>query len=132
MGSINYLQAIKPDVAKLRKLVENSLLSDWVVRVEFETGESESEDWQQWDDSFFAISSADPVLAAISDCYDKNPGYAIRINAEKFRPQTRMLFMVYKPQPARSTTGIESQISEYISPENQDRTTHSEGLIARN
>ena len=28
MGSINYFQAIKPDTAKLRKVIENSLLGE--------------------------------------------------------------------------------------------------------
>lgn len=97
MGSANYLQAIKPDIAKIRKLVENSLLSDWVIRVEYEAGEMETADWQQWDQAIFATRSAESVLSAISACYSKNPNSTIRINAEKIRPQTRMLYTVYNP-----------------------------------
>lgn len=97
MGSISYAQAIKPDTAQIRKLVENSLLFDWVIRIEYTNNESDCTTWEQWRDTFFALRSADSVLSLIKHCYTNNPGCVIRINAEKVRPQTRMLFTVYKP-----------------------------------
>jgi ribulose bisphosphate carboxylase small subunit len=113
MGSANYLQAIKPDTAKIRKLVESSLLSDWVIRLEYETGKMETADWQQWDEAMFAVRSAEPVLTALSACYSKYPDCTIRINAEKIRPQTRMLYTVYNPGYVTADTKIRPEQSGY-------------------
>ena len=99
MGSANKRHALKPDVAQLRKLIESSLLADWVIRIEYSDGKSATDPWQQWDQAVFAIRSADDVLAAIMDCYAKNMNCSIRMNAEKVRPQTRMLFTVCRHQP---------------------------------
>ena len=96
MGSISYSQAIRPDTARIKKLVENSLLFDWVIRIEYAADSSES-GWHQWDNTFFALRSADAVIDAITRCYTANLGHTIRINAEKLRPQTSMLFTVYNP-----------------------------------
>lgn len=98
MGSADYLQAIKPDMGKLRKLVETSLLSDWIIRVEYMSAGSTAECWEQWGQSLFALKSADTVLAALKACYTNRPGCVIRINAEKVRPQTRMLYTAYRPR----------------------------------
>jgi ribulose bisphosphate carboxylase small subunit len=98
MGSSSYAQAIKPDTGKLRKLIENSMQFDWVIRVEYASGDSEAACWQQWDKTFFAVRTADAVLLAVTDCYKNNPASTIRICAEKVRPQTHMLYTVYQPR----------------------------------
>ncbi|WP_455199535.1 ribulose bisphosphate carboxylase small subunit [Kaarinaea lacus] len=97
MGTIHYSQAIKPDTAYLRKIIENSLLCDWAIRIEYHGEETGVHCWQLWDKTFFAIKSAKDVVLAISNCYKAQPRSTIRIVAEKFRPQTRMLFTVYDP-----------------------------------
>ena len=98
MGSINHSQAIRPDTAYLKKIIESSLLADWAISIEYQTGGSEATSWQLWDKTYFAIRSAKPVIEALLDCYTKHPRSTIRICAEKFRPQTRMLYTVYNPQ----------------------------------
>lgn len=98
MGSSSYLQAIKPDTGKIKKLIESSLLFDWIIRIELNHGESRHSRWKQWDQTFFALRAADSVIAALKSCYAKNPHCTIRINAEKVRPQTRMYFTAYDPQ----------------------------------
>jgi len=98
MGSSSYLQAIKPDTGKIKKLIESSLLFEWIIRIEFDRGESEYTRWEQWDQAFFALRSAESVIAALKSCYSSNPYCTIRINAEKVRPQTSMYFTVYNPQ----------------------------------
>lgn len=115
MGSVNYSQAIKPDIAKVRKLIENSLLADWVLRIEYDSGEHESDSWRQWDETFFALRSADSVLDALKVCYSKFSDRVIRINAEKIRPRTRMLYTVYNPQYLSELTDVASHTpsSEY-------------------
>ena len=94
MGLRNYFQAIRLDTGPIKKLIENGMLFDWAVRIEYVNGRSEAASWQQWDKSFFAIRSAEPVLAALMECYIENPGCVMRLNAEKFRPQTRMLYQI--------------------------------------
>ncbi len=108
MGSVNYSQAIKPDIAKVRKLIENSLLADWVLRIEYDSSENESDGWRQWEETFFALRSADDVLDALKACYSKFSDRVIRINAEKIRPQTRMLYTVYNPRYLPELAGVAS------------------------
>jgi ribulose bisphosphate carboxylase small subunit len=111
MGSSSYQQAIKPDTGKIKKLVESSLLFDWIIRIEFDRGESEHIRWEQWDQSFFALRTAESVIAALKSCYTKNPHCTIRINAEKLRPQTRMFFTAYNPQYLHTEPCLEAQRS---------------------
>ena len=98
MGSINYSQAIRPDTAHIKKIIETSLLADWAIRIEYECGESHVTDWRLWGEPCFAITSAKPVLDALLDCYTRHPRSTIRIHAEKFSPETRLLYTVYNPQ----------------------------------
>lgn len=115
MGSINYLQAIKPDTAYIKKVIEASLLTDWAIRVEYQSGESETGSWQLWDKLFFAVRSAEAVLGALLDCYTEYPKNTIRLNAEKFSPQSRLLFIVYNPQhlPSEINTNPHTSIRQF-------------------
>lgn len=98
VATLHYSQAIKPDTAYLRKIIENSLLHDWAIRIEYHGEETGINCWQVWDNTYFAIKSAKDVVQAISNCYKAQPRCAIRMVAEKFRPQTRLLFTVYNPR----------------------------------
>jgi ribulose bisphosphate carboxylase small subunit len=111
MGSSSYLQAIKPDTGKIKKLIESSLLFDWVIRIEYDRGKSEHSRWSQWDQTFFALRAAESVIAALKSCYSMNPDCIIRINAEKVRPQTCMYFTVYNPHYLHTEASLESQLS---------------------
>lgn len=111
MGSASYLQAIRPDTGAIRKLIENSLLHDWIIRIEINGGKSEYACWKQWGETFFALRSAESVIAVLTSCYAKYSDHAIRINAEKVRPQTRMFFTAYNPHYLVTTTNQKSQVS---------------------
>jgi len=123
MGSKNYFQAIRPDVGQIRKLIDNGLLFDWAIRIEFVNGNSETTTWQQWENSFFALHSAEPVLVALMDCYTRNPRCLIRLNAEKFSTQTRMLYTAYNPmilpapavQKSRRATLVHQSVDDGVS-----------------
>lgn len=132
MGSISYLQAIKPDTGKIKKLIENGLLYDWIVRIEYASGESEHAQWHQWNESFFALSSADSVIAALKVCYAKNPHCTIRINAEKVRPRSCMLYTVYDPQFLPAEAIMKPLTSRLQYPGKQDYTSTPSSLITRN
>lgn len=111
MGTINYLQAIKPDTAYIKKIIENSLLSDWAIRIEFQEVGSELVSWQLWGNPFFALRSANTVLESLMECYSKNPKCTIRINAEKFYPQSQLLFTVYNPSHAPAEFDYKTQVA---------------------
>jgi ribulose bisphosphate carboxylase small subunit len=112
MGSLSYALAKKPDVAKLRKLIESSLRFDWIIRVEYVSDDYGSVCWQQWDKTFFAIRAADAVLLTVTDCYKNNPASTIRISAEKVRPQTHFLYTVYQPHSAAADAAIKPVLSK--------------------
>jgi ribulose bisphosphate carboxylase small subunit len=97
VGTINHVHAIKLDTANIRNIIENSLLADWAIRIEYLEAEADSAHWQLWDEIFFALRTAKPVVESLVDCYTKNSNRTIRINAEKFRPQSRLLFTVCNP-----------------------------------
>ena len=121
MGTINYLQAIKPDTAYIKKIIDNSLLSDWAIRIEYLDHASETADWQLWDKTFFAIRSASPVIASLDACYEKHSKCTIRIAAEKFRPQSRLLFSVYTPPILPEETVYKDQTIPYAIPREVDQ-----------
>jgi len=73
------------------------LLADWAIRIEYQADNGQADSWQLWDEVIYAIHSAEPVLLALLDCHAKLPQSPIRINAEKFHPQSRMLYTAYNP-----------------------------------
>ena len=129
MGTINYLQAIKPDMAYIKKIVENSLLSDWAIRIEYQDVESESASWRLWDNTFFALRSANPVLESLMNCYTKNSKCVIRINAEKFRPQSHLLYTIYNPSFALAETECKPQVARTRLLREQNAPTPQVNLI---
>jgi ribulose bisphosphate carboxylase small subunit len=116
VGSINYSQAIRPDRAYIKKIIESSLLADWAISIEYECGESHLSNWRVWGETCFAITSAKPVIDALLDCYAKNPRSTIRINAEKFCPKTRLLYTVYNPQYLNAETELTTETATRQSP----------------
>jgi ribulose bisphosphate carboxylase small subunit len=130
VGSINHSQAIRPDTAYLKKIIETSLLADWAISIEYQSGETEATCWQLWDKAYFAIRSAKSVLEALLDCHSKHPGSTIRLRAEKFRPQTRMLYTVYNPQYLPAETDSKPQTYSRPSPRKQDHSSAQIKMIA--
>lgn len=100
MQLVENLDAVPPlsNRENVENFVEQSLLGDWVIRVEYSGRNAQGQtDWLQWDSTFFAIASADDVMQAIDSCYAYFPEREIRISAEKIRPATRMVYSVYRP-----------------------------------
>jgi len=122
VGSINHSQAIRPDTAYLRKIIESSLLADWAISIEYQSNEAGITGWQRWDKAFFAIRSARPVLEALQACYTKHARSTIRISAEKFRPHTRMIYTVYNPRYLPAETEAEAHTSTRQSAREHDQT----------
>ena len=128
MGTINYSQAIQPDTAYIKKIIENSLLSDWTIRIEYLSHDAETAGWQLWDKTFFALRSARPVMTALVVCYEKHSSGAIRIAAEKFRPQTRLIYMVCTPYLLPEETICKPQTITRKNPREIDQPYAQTGL----
>ena len=94
MGSKDTVHATSIDTGEINNLIENGLLFDWAVKIEFLKGKHETTDWKKWDKTFFAMHSAEPFLASLRECYSENPGCTVRLAAEKFHPQTRLLYQL--------------------------------------
>ena len=109
MGSVDYSKAIRPDTAYIKKIIENSLLADWSIRIEHHTGGIDTDGWQLWTKAFFAVRSAEAVLESLLDCYTRHPRSSIRIHAERFRPQCRVLYTVYNPAYLPADTDLALQ-----------------------
>jgi len=114
-----------PSVAEVKKLVEDSLTHDWILRVEHigpGAGDAKRAQWQQWGDSLFAVTDASSVVDGIVSCRYSNPQHAIRLNAEKVKPRTQIYFPVYRPEQQGSeariinrAAAVSSLINEYVS-----------------
>ncbi|MGV6857510.1 MAG: ribulose bisphosphate carboxylase small subunit [bacterium] len=80
----------------VRQTVNNALLYDWAIRVEYMSADAEyGDDWQQWEKPLFALDSAQEVLDAITDCHTSHPHSSIRLSAQKLRPRTHILLCVH-------------------------------------
>lgn len=83
----------------IEEMIDQSLLCDWVIRVEYSGINPEGQnDWLQWGSTLFAIGSADDVMEAIDACHANYPREEIRLYAEKLQPQMRMLYSVYRAE----------------------------------
>ena len=81
----------------IENFIDQSLLGDWVIRVEYSGNNSQKQTgWIQWGSPIFAIRSPDEVMEAIDACHANFPSQEIRIYAEKVRPEVRMVYSVYR------------------------------------
>jgi ribulose bisphosphate carboxylase small subunit len=130
VGTINYLEAIKPDTAYIKKIIHNSLLFDWAIRIEFQEVRAGTASWQLWDNTFFALRSAGPVIESLMKCYMQNPRCIIRIHAEKFRPQSQLLYTVYNPSFVPGETQSKPESTRSWLPAEGDALSVPERLIS--
>jgi len=101
-----------PSVAGVKKLVEDSLMYDWILRIEHigpAAGNTARAQWQQWGDSMFAVTDASSIVDGIVACRARNPKHAIRLSAEKVNPRTQMYYPVFRPEQQ----GKEAQMPGY-------------------
>ncbi len=90
-----------PSVADVKKLVEDSLTHDWILRIEHFApcaDQAAHEQWMQWGDSLFAVRDASSVIDSIVACRTSHPKHTIRLNAEKVRPRCQLYYWVYTPE----------------------------------
>jgi ribulose bisphosphate carboxylase small subunit len=85
--------------SKVETLVENSLLGDWIIWVEYGQQRSDGDvAWQQWNKPLYALKDAKSLNEEILNCRMCFPFHHVRLYAEKLKPQTKMIYWVYTPQ----------------------------------
>lgn len=83
---------------QIDKLVTENLRGEWIVRIEHTSRVCRhSTCWNSWGKALFAITESAPVIDAITACRANHPTHAIRLCAEKVRPETRLIFCVFRP-----------------------------------
>ena len=81
----------------LEHLIEHQLIRDWVVRIEHSDAvERYSTHWQQWGNAMLPNGDTDRVIDAIMACHAEYPASSIRLNAEKIRPRSQLLYWVHR------------------------------------
>jgi ribulose bisphosphate carboxylase small subunit len=81
----------------IENFIDQSLLGDWAIRVEYAKNNSQGQlSWFQWGSTMFAIKSPADVMEAIDNCHANYPAQEIRIHAEKFRPEMRMVYSIFR------------------------------------
>lgn len=82
---------------EIRRMIGDSLLDDWIIRIEYATcGGRSGHCWQQWGEALFALRSPTPAMNAIQACRAAHPRRSVRLNARKVRPETRLVIWVYR------------------------------------
>jgi ribulose bisphosphate carboxylase small subunit len=97
MQSARYLAPLTklPD---LEYLIEQQLVRDWVVRIEYtDAVDRYSTYWQQWGSAIMPNDDATHVIDAIMTCYAEYPTSSIRLHAEKTWPRSQLLYWVHRP-----------------------------------
>ena len=83
---------------RVENLVQQSLRGDWIVRIQY--GEVTDQDvlrWYQWKSPFFALQDAHDLNQEILACRQCFPAHAVRLHAEKVRPETQFIYWLYTP-----------------------------------
>ena len=112
-----------PDLDQLKSLIESSFTHDWILRVEYtDEATPNSHSWQQWGEAAFAIREAAPVMERIAACRDEYPMHNIRLNAEKLKPRSRMLYCVYRAPQTMPETMTQPEVATAM-PANRLRTS---------
>lgn len=98
-----------PELAKLRSLIESGFTHDWLLRIEHAGGggNTSSHSWQEWGQPAFAITNAATVVTEVAECHARHPTHAIRLQAEKLNPRTRMLYCVFNA-PEYATSALQT------------------------
>ena len=107
----------------IENFIDQSLLGDWVIRVEYSGNNSKKQTgWIQWGSTLFAIRSPDEVMDAIDACHSSFPEQEIRIYAEKVRPEMRMVYNVYRS--TESGSHDETPVSVNVASEAANQEWH--------
>ena len=88
---------IRADLIDAARFINNHLLHDWVVRVQYcDTVNSRYTRWRQWGETFYAIDTPMTVVGAVQECRVYFPGHAIQLHAERYNPTVQFKYHVFR------------------------------------
>ena len=90
-------QSKKYNFAQIKNLVEESLMHDWAISIEYavRTHQSYSQ-WVKWDKTLFAIKDSNLVLEKLKECCSNNPECSMKLVCEHFSPDCRLVYCIYQ------------------------------------
>lgn len=92
-----------PSLGEVSNLVRQGLGPDWVIRIEHLLPDSPpGSRWTAWDKARFAPRDPTSIIDTIHRCHQAYPDHAIRLCAEKLRPETQLVYWIYTPGHTRS------------------------------
>lgn len=103
-------QSLKPmlpleNLAAVKHLVSESLFGDWVIQIEHSSlSDKVNEQWSRWGEGFFGSRDLAGLVDALLACRASNPSHAIRLNAQKLRPHSRLVYWVFQPEDNAGAT----------------------------
>lgn len=90
--------ALQSCCIELEHLIRECLHTEWAIYIEYaEAHPQPYTNWKRWGEIFFAIKKSTQVLDSINACRSCFPGAYIRLYAEKFRPNTKLVYWVQSP-----------------------------------
>ena len=91
------VKAVKKDLGQIRDIIENSLLYDWAINIEYAVmTKANKVAWSKWDKTFFAITDSDPVLEKIMECCRNNPDCSMKLVCEHFCPDYQLIYYFHE------------------------------------
>lgn len=112
-----YPASTLPSLGEVRNLVREGLGPDWIFRIEHLVPDSLPQgQWTAWDKPRFVPREPDPIIDTIQRCHHAHPDHALRLCAEKLRPETQLVYWIYTP-------GQKLSPPPRITPINADLTT---------
>jgi ribulose bisphosphate carboxylase small subunit len=114
----------KPRLDEVERVLADNLSHNWVIHIEHaDDVNSRTTRWQQWGKPLFASNDSSSLLNDIQACLTNHPTHTVRLNAEKYNPQVRFVYWVYRPdydaaliaQPEQQVTSVNSGVSRWVS-----------------
>lgn len=82
-------------ITDLVQIIDAQLRDGWVIRIEYtEEVTYLNTRWKQWGKPFFKVKVPDEVIDNIFACHINNQICSIRLQAEKFKPASRLYYPV--------------------------------------
>lgn len=89
----------KDDFHQIKNLIENSLMHDWAISIEYAAKSHQNyTEWLKWDKKFYGIKDSDHVLEEIMACCKNNPGCSMKLVCEQFSPECRLIYCIRRKQ----------------------------------
>lgn len=95
-----------PHLEEVSALLRDHLQGDWTVRIEHLNPRDRLRTlWRSWGRSQYVRHGTEALMDNILECHLAHPQHAIRLCAERLRPETRLVYWIYDADPESPTGG---------------------------